>query len=80
MKNLGQHPKKPLSKRAKARVTRIRRDPFGRLTLEINRYLNTVGWSALVIGRARVQQQPGARKFNFEFVVDFTGGKKKAQP
>jgi hypothetical protein len=55
----------------------MRRDPFGRLTQEINRYLNTVGWSAVVIGRARVQQQPGAREFTYEFVVDFTGGKTK---
>ena len=71
--------KKPLSKRAKASLRYIRRDPFGRLTLEIGRYLDTVGWSAFVIGRARVQQQPGARMLNYEFVVDFTGRKKKAK-
>lgn len=70
--------KKPLSNRAKARLARIRRDPFGRLTLEIAKYLEHVGWSALVIGHARIQQQPLARKFNYEFVVDFTGGKKKS--
>jgi hypothetical protein len=39
--------------------------------------LESVGWSALIIGRARVQQQIGARKMNYEFVVDFTGGKKQ---
>lgn len=72
--------KQPRSMRAQARLQRIRRDPFGRLTLEIGRYLDAVGWSALVIGRARVQQQPGARKLNYEFVVDFTSGKKKAKP
>lgn len=69
---------KPLSKRTKARLAHIRRDPFGRLMLEINRYLETIGWSAVVMGGARVQQQPSAAKFNYEFVVDFTGGKKKA--
>lgn len=70
----------PLSKRAKARLTRIRRDPFGRLTQEIGRYLETVGWRAIVIGHARVQQQAGERQFNYEFVVKFTGGKKKDAP
>lgn len=68
--------KKPRSKRAEA-VRYIRRDPFGRLTLEIARYLETVGWRAFVIGNARVQQQAGERKMNYEFVVKFTGGKKK---
>jgi hypothetical protein len=72
--------KPPLSKRAKARLARMRRDPFGRLTLEIGRYLETVGWRALVIGNARVQHQAGERQYNYEFVVTFTGGKKKAKP
>lgn len=69
--------KKPRSKREISRRAFIRRDPFGRLTQEINRYLETVGWRALVIGNARIQQQAGERKFNYEFVVRFTGGKKK---
>jgi hypothetical protein len=70
--------KKPLSTRAKARLARVRRDPFGRLTLEIGRYLNTIGWQAVVIGGARIQQQAGERQYNYEFVVKFTGGKKNA--
>lgn len=72
--------KNPLSTREKARLARMRRDPFGRLTLEIGRYLETIGWRALVIGHARVQHQAGERDFNYEFVVKFTGGKKKAHP
>lgn len=50
---------------------------FTRLTSALSEYLEAIGWSALVVGRPRVQQQPHAREFNYEFVVDFTGGKKK---
>lgn len=69
--------KKPLSARAKARLARMRRDPFGRLTLEVGRYLETIGWRALVIGDARIQgfEQPGLGRY--EFVVKFTGGRIK---
>lgn len=67
--------KKPLSKRAKARLASIRRDPFGRLTLEINRYLGTVGWTALVIGGAQIRGFEKPRMGNYEFCVDFTGGR-----
>jgi hypothetical protein len=54
-----------------------RRDPFGRLAAALGDYLESVGWSAVVVGRPRVQQQPGASTFNYEFVVSFTGGQKK---
>lgn len=46
---------------------------FTRLSTALGEYLEAIGWSALVVGRPRVQQQPLARKFNHEFVVDFTG-------
>lgn len=39
-------------------------------------YLQSIGWNAVVVGRPRIQQEPHAREFNFEFVVEFTGGKK----
>jgi hypothetical protein len=55
---------------------RLRRDPFGRLSVALADYLESVGWSAVVVGEPRVQQQPGERAFNFEFVVRFTGGQK----
>ena len=70
--------KKPLSTRTKARLRHIRRDPLGRLGQELNRYLATVGWYAVVVGQTRIQQPPGEGKFNYEFVVRFTGGKLKA--
>lgn len=56
-----------------------KRAAFNDMADAIGKYLKTIGWSALVVGRPRVQQQPLARNFNFEFVVEFTGGKKKAR-
>jgi hypothetical protein len=50
---------------------------FTRLSTALAEYLDAIGWSALVVGRPRIQQQPGALEFNYEFVVDFTGGTKK---
>lgn len=71
-----------LSKRATARLAEMRRDPFGRLSLEVGRYLETVGWRAVVIGPARVQSgvaplidSDDAGIGRYEFVVRFTGGK-----
>lgn len=54
-----------------------KRAAFNDLAGAIGQYLKTVGWTALVVGRPRIQQQPLAREFNFEFVVDITGRKKK---
>lgn len=45
----------------------------------LGRYLASIGWSAVVVGRPRIQQQPLARAFNYEFVVDFTGGEKRGK-
>lgn len=50
---------------------------FTRLSTALGEYLETIGWSAVVVGRPRIQQQPLAQEFNYEFVVDFTGGKRK---
>ena len=63
----------PLSKRAQARRRRMRRDPFGRLGLALQAYLETKGWSVVMVGNSRVQQQPYAGKFKYEFVVEFVG-------
>jgi len=49
---------------------------FEHLAEAVGVYLESVGWSAVVVGNPRVQHQPDARKFNYEFVVSFTGGKK----
>lgn len=39
-------------------------------------YLEANGWSVALVGGTSVQQQPHERKFNFEFVVKFTGAKR----
>lgn len=54
-----------------------KRAAFNDMADAIGKYLKSIGWSALVVGRPRIQQQPLAREFNYEFVVDFTGGKRK---
>lgn len=71
---------KPLSKRAKARLARMRRDPFGRLTLEIQRYLKTVRWEAVVMGTPKISgfEKPGVG--NYEFSVSFTGWRLEPKP
>lgn len=69
--------KKPMGKREKARLAKMRRDPFGRLCLEVNRYLETVGWRAIVMGKPQVRgfEQPGLGRY--EFALDFSGGRLK---
>lgn len=70
--------KKPLSKRAKARRARLRREPFGRLGLALEDYLATKGWSVLVVGSPRIEQAPDyPGSFNYTFCVRFTGAQKK---
>ena len=63
----------PLSKRAKARRRKIRRDPFGRLALAAGDYLESIGWRAIVIGAPRILRH-GREHHTFEFVIQFTGG------
>lgn len=41
----------------------------------IARHLKLQGWKVVVIGGERVQQDVGANRYNFEYVVKFTGGK-----
>lgn len=68
--------KKPLSKRAHARLRRLRRDPFGRFGLALNAYLATIGWNAVMIGspmQIRGVETTGVGRY--EFVVTFTGGR-----
>ncbi len=40
------------------------------------KFLNENGWKAIVIGPAQVRQPIGSFKYNFEFVLPFTGSKK----
>lgn len=70
---------------ALARVRRLRRDPAGRLFLEINRYLRTVGWHAIVMSDPQIRGDVRAlgvtvqrRAGGYEFSVRFTGGRTAA--
>jgi len=53
---------------------------FNDLAEALRCYLEAKDWKALVVGRPRIQQQPGAREFDYEFVVEFTGGKRRGAP
>lgn len=39
-------------------------------------YLKDNGWEVLVIGGTEIHQEPGAFKYNYQFVVNFTGKKR----
>lgn len=71
--------KKPLSKRARGRLQKMRRDPFGRLALALGAYLETEGWSAIVVGSPAILAEdiPGLGG-RFRFVVTFSGEGKKS--
>jgi hypothetical protein len=53
----------------------VAREAFKHLADAVGVYLAAVGWRALLVGNPRVEQQPGDRQFNYEFVVRFTGSK-----
>ncbi len=55
----------------------VRAEVFKRFADALAVYLEAVGWRAIVVGHPRIQQQPDARAMNYEFVVQFTGGKKR---
>jgi hypothetical protein len=59
------------------REERSRRRAFIKVTDAVSVYLKEFGWSVIVAGRPRVQRQPDARDFSYEFVLDFTGGPTK---
>lgn len=43
------------------------------------KYLKEKGWSMIVGGPVRVQQDFACREYHFELVIPFTGGKLDAQ-
>ena len=54
-------------------------DEFVKMSLAVARYLKTRGWYVVVSGPAQVEQEPMALKFNYRFVLAFTGGKRKVE-
>lgn len=69
--------KKPQSKRAKALIAKRRRDPGWRISMEVARYLETVGWRVVITSGLQVRgfEQPGLG--HYEFVMQFSGGRIK---
>ena len=54
-------------------------DEFTKMSLSVARYLKTRGWYMVMSGPAQVEQEPMARKFNYRFVLAFTGGKRNIE-
>lgn len=67
--------KKPLGKRAQARLRRMRRDPFMRMAMEVSRYLKLQGWSVVVVAGAQVRGVETSGLGRYEFTLPFTGGR-----
>lgn len=53
------------------------RDPSYDFIGAVGRYLDYLGWYAVIVGPVQVQSWPGARPRDFELVIKFMGGKKK---
>jgi len=49
-------------------------DAFNDLAEALGRYLDAIGWTAVVVGSPRIQD-PDPGDMNYEFVVRFTGGR-----
>lgn len=62
-------------KRTARRRARIRRDPAGRVALAVGDYLKTKGWNVLMTTGAKIEQEVGAKKSEYRFVVGFIGAK-----
>lgn len=56
--------------------TKKRRDAEDILLEQVAKYLDRKDWKVVVIGGISVQKPIASSKFNYEFVVRFTGGKK----
>ena len=54
-------------------------DAFTSMSLSVARYLKTLGWYMVMSGPAQVEQEPTARKFDYRFVLMFTGGKRNVE-
>lgn len=62
-------------KRAARRRAHIRRDPAGRVALAVGDYLKTKGWNVLMTTGANIEQEVGAKKSKYRFVIGFIGAR-----
>lgn len=58
-------------KKAKAKTS-----DTDRLYAAVNRFLKINGWNVVVMGPVGVKQDPFAFKYDYEFVVGFTGARR----
>lgn len=63
----------------KANVAKAVEGVSDRMIRDVARYLELNGWSVIVAGPAFVQHRVGDRKFNYEFVLPFTGSHRSKQ-
>jgi DNA-dependent RNA polymerase auxiliary subunit epsilon len=61
----------------KKKTRKPRKDLTDRLYAVVAEYLEKNGWKAIVIGGTCIKQEITDRKYNYDFVVRFTGGKVK---
>ncbi len=67
--------KKPRGDRQRAKRRAMRRDPFGRLAIAVGDYLESIGWSAVVVGTPTIIGEDAGGVGRFQFLVTFTGGR-----
>lgn len=63
-----------MSDRQKKRIARMRRDPGGRFSLEVTRYLNSHGWSVLMTTGASIHGT--GKKQAFDLCIGFVGSRR----
>lgn len=56
-----------LSSRERRDLAKMRRDSHGRMCLDVARYLETVGWRAIVTGKVSIRgfERPGLGRYEF---------------
>ena len=50
-----------------------------KLQKAIGEFIESKGWKVMVIGSMRIEQRNPRTKYNFEFVVGFTGKKRRGK-
>ena len=53
-----------------------KKDKFCAFANQVGKYLESVGWRAVVVGGVKIVQE-SPRKFKYSLMIDSVGGKKK---
>lgn len=65
-----------MTKTEKAWRQKMRRDPYGRLSLAVKDYLATVGWNVVLTSGASIQSASATKPHRFELVIGFVGARR----